>query len=402
VWGRVRRVVSALADRKRRAQQLIGARRDELLEVSHAIHARPELGFEEHFAHELLCRALERAGFDVERGTLGLETAFRARFGSGGLRVAVICEYDALRGLGHACGHNWIAAAGLGAGLALAELCEEAGGQLVVIGTPAEEGGLGGKVVLVERGAFNDVDAALMVHPADVDAPMIPTLACQRLEVTYRGHSVHAAVIPERGKNALDAAVLGYLGVATLRQHIADDERVHGIFTAAGEQTNIVSDRAATEWMVRAPDLARLDELRPRVLAALEAGAQATGCQVEHRCDPAYAELNTNWTMADLYAANATALGRPPLSAEAMAEFGRGSTDMGNVSQAVPSIHPLVRIAPAGVGLHTAEFERCAASDDADDAILDAAAAMAMTVLDLWADPGLIEAPQIERDGRPT
>jgi amidohydrolase len=387
--------MSALADRKRRACRKVEAVRDELIDVSRRIHAHPELGFEEHFAHDLLCEKLENGGFEVDRGAAGLETAFRATCGTRGLLVAVICEYDALPGLGHACGHNVIAAAGLGAGLALAGLCEEGGGRLTVMGTPAEEG-MGGKLDLIARGAFEGVDAAMMVHPSDVDAPMLPSLARQRLEAIFHGRSAHAAVSPEQGRNALDAAVLGYMGVATLRQHIPDEDRMHGVFTDGGDQANIVPDRAAMEWFVRSSDLAGLDELRPRVLAALEAGAQATGCRLEVSCDPPYAELRTDTGMVERYAANAADLGRPLISADSIADIGRGSTDMGNVSHIVPSIHPLMRIAPPGVGLHTEAFERCAASRDADDAIVVAASAMAMTVLDIWEEPSLLR--QIPRD----
>lgn len=390
--------MSELREHKKSAVDIVRSKRSDLVAVSHAIHEKPELGFEEHFAHDLLCNALERADLQVERGAYGLDSAFRACAGQGDPRIAILCEYDALPGLGHACGHNVIAAAGIGAGIALAKLCEEMEGQVVVLGTPAEEA-LGGKIIMIDRGAFDDVSAAMMVHPASVDAPSLPSLASQRLEVTFHGRSAHAAANPEQGRNALDAAILGYLGAAALRQHIGDNERLHGIFRPGNDRANIVPERAAMEWFARSEDSDSLGALRPRLLTALEAGAQAAGCRMEYHCDPMYAELRTSATMAACYGANAAVLGRqllPPK--DALAAVGRGSTDMGNVSQIVPSIHPLVRIAP-GIGLHTKEFERCAASVEADNAIVDAAAAMAMTALDLWDDPSLIEGPKLDEMG---
>lgn len=369
---------------KVRADEAVARHRDLLFSVSHTIWEHPELCFEEHRAHDLLVEVLAGAGLAPTPHAHGLPTAFVAEAGTEGPCVAVLLEYDALPDIGHACGHNVIAAAGLGAGLALAELADELGGRVRIIGTPAEEGG-GGKEFLIRAGAFEGVDAAMMVHPADRDLPTMRAIAIQRLEVTYHGVASHAAAAPELGRNALDAAVLGYVNVAALRQHIGDGERIHGIFTEAGEKPNIVPRRAAAEWYVRSDTTGSLAALQPRVLACLEAGAHAAGCSMDHTWqDPAYADLvDDPWLLA-AWVANATALGRPPLDP---AEVGHvvGSTDMGNVSHLVPSIHPMLQVAPRGVSIHTPEFAGFARGPEGDRAVVDGAVLMAHTALDRWA-----------------
>ncbi|MCA1692457.1 MAG: M20 family metallopeptidase [Actinobacteria bacterium] len=359
----------------------------QLTAVSLQVHGRPELMFEERFAADLLATELEGAGLAVERGAYGLDTAFVARSGEGeGPTVAILCEYDALPGIGHGCGHNLIAAAGLGAALAAATVVQQADGRLVVLGTPAEEGG-GGKVFLIERGAFDDVDAAMMIHPAGYDLTEADVIAIATWRVDYHGVGAHAAAFPERGRNALDAAVLGYNAVAALRQHIRPDERVHGVFPDAGRKPNIVPDHAVAEWYVRSPTLATLEPLKERVLACLEAGATAAGCRMtwEPTC-PEYSDLRTNRPLVELYRANSGDLGRP------VADPGPGrrvvaSTDMGNVSLKVPSIHPMIAVAPPEVALHTADFARWAGSSEAEKALVDGATALAMTAVDLWLRP---------------
>ena len=375
-----------LADAKQRICDEVASRRELLIDVSRRIHDHPELGYEEHQAHDLLTGALEDAGLETVRHAHGLDTAFTARAGTDGPEVAVLCEYDALPGLGHACGHNLIAAAGLGAGLAAAAVAEELGGRIRVIGTPAEEGG-GGKVRLLEAGAFEGLDAALIIHPADRDLRRISSLAIHQLAVTYRGRAAHAAAAPHEGRNALDAAVLGYMNVAALRQHLRSDERIHGVFTDGGDKPNIVPARAAALWYVRAGTVARREALEARVLACLQAGADAAGCEMEvDDPNPAYAEVRDNEPLLDLFCANAAVLGREV--AEPSAETAvMGSTDMGNVSYEVPSIHPMLAVAPPGVAIHTTEFAGCAASEPGDAAVLDGASAMAMTVADLWLRP---------------
>ncbi len=374
-----------LEEAKVRVQEEVDRRAGLLLEVSHRIHGHPEVVFEETFAADLLASAL-----GTEAGAYGLDTAFESRYGLGsGPSVAVICEYDALPGIGHGCGHNLIAAAGLGAGLAAASLVEEAGGRLVVLGTPAEEGG-GGKVKMIERGAFDGVDAAMMVHPASEDLTEPDAIAVASFRVEYHGVGAHAAAFPERGRNALDAAVLGYNAVAALRQHIAASERVHGIFVEAGEKPNIVPDRAVAEWYVRSDTQASLQPLKERVLACLEAGAAAAGCRMEWALTaPEYSDLRTNRPLLELYRANSADVGRP------VTEPGPGrrimaSTDMGNVSHLVPSIHPLLATSPPEVSLHSADFADWAASPQGDRAVLDGAKAMAMTTVDLWLRPDAV------------
>lgn len=375
-----REVLAAL---KKRVCDHVDAIAEDLLAVSHSIWEAPELAFEEHHAHDLLAGHLEDAGLATTRSAYGLQTAFEATAGTSGAEVAVICEYDALPGIGHACGHNIIAAAGLGAGLAAATVAQDAGGRVRVLGTPAEEGG-GGKVFMARGGALEGLSAAMMVHPADAELSRMDCIAVQQLTVSYRGRSAHAAAAPERGVNALDAAVLGYMGVAALRQHIGERERVHGVFTDGGDKPNIVPAHASTHWYVRAPDLDALDALKPRVLAALEAGAAATGAEISHEwLDPAYADLITAEWLLELYAGNISSLGRvlDPSGAAPVV----GSTDMGNVSHEVPSIHPMIAVAPPGVAIHTAEFAQHARSDTGDSAVLDGAKALACTVVDTWA-----------------
>jgi amidohydrolase len=254
-----------------------------------------------------------------------------------------------------------------------------------VLGTPAEEGG-GGKVYMAERGAFTDVDASMMVHPAGAELLRMQTLAIHQLTVEYTGRAAHAAAAPWRGQNALDAAVLGYTNVAALRQHIRPDERVHGIFTRAGERPNIVPEHTAAHWYVRAGTRERLQELKERVLGCLAAGAAATGCAMEHQwLHPPYDEMVDNEPMLAAYAANARHLGRDPLEPTAATAV-MGSTDMGNVSHAVPAIHPMIKAAPDGVAIHTVEFASHAGSDLGDRAVVDGAKALALTVVDLWLD----------------
>lgn len=384
---------------KHRALASIENNRDLILEVSHSIHSTPEENFQEHHAHSVLTDMLSSNGFDVTRSAYGLPTAFEATTGSAGPRIAIFCEYDALPGLGHACGHNIIAAAGLGAALGASSVVDELGGRLVVLGSPAEEGG-GGKVFMLERGALDDVEAAMMIHPADVDLRWMTTIAIQQLSITWSGEAAHAAAHPWDGRNALDAAVLGYMNVAALRQHIRPEERVHGIFTDGGEKPNIVPASAAMHWFVRAANLERLEALKPRVLAALTAGADATGCTVDYSwIEPAYADLIRNEPFEELFAHNSAQLGRD------VAEPGDGaavvgSTDMGNVSHVVPSIHPMIAVAPRGVGIHTPRFAEFASAPSGDDGVIDGAKAMASTIIDLWASPDLLRSVRDEFEQR--
>lgn len=375
-----------LAAAKERVRREVDERAGLLLDVSHDIHEHPELCFEERHAHALLCDALEVAGLTTTRHAYGLETAFVAEAGTEGPIVAVICEYDALPEIGHACGHNVIAAAGLGAGLAAAQLAEDLGGRVRVLGTPAEEGG-GGKVFMIRQGALDGVSAAMMVHPADHDMPTMKAIAIQELTVDYEGRAAHAAAAPHQGRNALDAAVLGYVNVAALRQHIRADERIHGIFTHAGDKPNVVPHRAQALYYVRSGDLGSLESLKERVLDCLRAGALASGCSMEHHWrDPAYADLRDDRWLLDRYEENAAGLGRVSRDPDEVG-WVIGSTDMGNVSQEVPSIHPMIAVAPPGVSIHTPEFARHARGEEGDRAVLDGAKILASTVLDCWSRP---------------
>lgn len=373
---------------KEHACAVIDGAAADLVEVSHEIHSRPELNFEEHFASALLARVASSKGFDVEVSAYGLETAFSGQVGTGPV-VCVMSEYDALPDIGHGCGHNVIAAAGLGAAIALAAVAPEAGGAVRYLGTPAEEGG-GGKILMAREGALDDVELAMMVHSAGHDLTTIDAIALRQLCVEYSGAEAHAAAAPHRGRNALDAAVLGYMAVAALRQHILPDERVHGIFTRSGEKPNIVPRETAMEWYVRSATMESLEALTPRVVAALESGAHATGCSCSHSFPgETYAHLFPNPTMCGAYSVNAARLGRQVSAPGAAGARVVGSTDMGNVSHLVPTIHPMIASAPASAVIHTAEFAAHSRGPLADRAVIDGAKAMAMTAIDFWTSPAM-------------
>ena len=368
----------------------VDARRDELLRVSHAIHAHPELAFREERAADLLCDAIAKGGLAPQRGSYGLDTAFEARFGaSTGPCVAILAEYDALPGIGHACGHNLIATAALGAGLALASLGSSLEGRVRILGTPAEEQG-GGKELMARAGAFDGVGASIMVHPAGVDLVTMPCIALGECLAEYHGQAAHASSMPERGVNALDALVLAYQSIAALRQHIRPTERIHGIITDGGQAPNVVPERAAGRFYVRAANAAELAPLKRRVEGCFEAGASATGARLDLAWqDPDYLELRTSWPLATVYQRNAERLGRRFFPYEKLPPGAQGSTDMGNVSHRVPAIHPMIAAAPPHVTIHHPEFAKWAASELGDSAALDGAKALAMTALDYLADADL-------------
>ncbi|CAB4893849.1 unannotated protein [freshwater metagenome] len=374
----------------------------QLVHASREIHAHPELNYQEHFAHDLLTEMLDQAGLHPQRHAYGVATGFEARVGETGYDVAVLCEYDALPAIGHACGHNIIATAGLGAGLAAATVAERAGGRLRIMGTPAEEGG-GGKIAMARNGAFQGLDAAMMVHPADADLVRMDAIALQELDVRFHGKAAHAAAAPHEGRNALDAAVLGYMNVAALRQHITSSERVHGIFTKGGDKANIVPAETEMNWIVRSQTIASLQPLKDRVLACLGGGASACGCTMSTDWhDVTYADMIDNGPMVAAYVTNAARIGRTVVDPAVVGRRVVGSTDMGNISYLVPSIHPMIQVAPAGVPIHTVDFARWAASADGDRAVIDGAKAMAMTVIDLWCQPDLMRSVQQAFAGRPT
>jgi amidohydrolase len=375
---------------------------DQLLHASHEIHAHPELNFEEHFAHDLLVDQLRTAGLDPTPHAYGVDTAFEASVGEQGFNVAVLCEYDALPGIGHACGHNVIATAGLGAGIAAAAVAAEAGGMLRIMGTPAEEGG-GGKIEMARKGAFEQIGAAMMVHPADADLISMDTIALQELHVQLHGKAAHAAAAPWEGRNALDAAVLGYVNVAALRQHIRPTERIHGIITKGGDKANIVPAETAMEWIVRSATIESLQPLKQRVLTSLESAATACACTIDHQWHGhTYADMIDNGPMVAAYVANAARVGRTVVDPASVGRQVVGSTDMGNISYLVPSIHPMIKVAADGVPIHTVEFAEWARSAEGDKAVLDGAKSMAMTIVDLWTSADLRNATTAAFAERPS
>jgi amidohydrolase len=355
-----------------------------LCDLSLKIHANPELGFKEVKASARLTQYLEENGFAIERGICELATAFRASYGQGKPAIAILAEYDALPQLGHACGHNLIAGCAVGAAVASKLAIDQCGGSILVIGTPAEEL-YGGKVIMAERGAFDELDAAMMVHPGTHDSATTRALACIGLEVEFFGKAAHAAAHPETGINALEAMLLAFAAINSLRQHIRDKARLHGIITDGGEAPNVVPAHSAGSFLVRAEDEVYLEELKEKVLNCFVGAAAATGARLEYRWgEVLYAPLRNNLALAKLFQQNMNSLGRqmPLASSEGM-----GSTDMGNVSQLVASIHPTVAIAPEGVVGHSPEFAKVAASPAGLKGMLDAAKALAMTVADLVASP---------------
>jgi amidohydrolase len=360
-----------------------------LAAVAREIHANPELGFKEFKAAAVLCEALERHGVRVSRRAYGLETSFVAEIGGSGPCVAIISEYDALPEVGHACGHNIIAATGLGAALALAALEDDLPGKVRYLGTPAEEGG-GGKELMARQGAFADVDCAMMVHPSTEDLAAYPLIANARVSVLFHGRSAHASVSPEAGLNALDALVAAYQSIAALRQHLPAGHRVHGIITNGGKAANVVPELAEGLFVARAPDLKMLSELRTRLDACFEAGALATGTTVKIQWDNViYADMRTNWPLANTYQRNAERLGRSFELFEDVPLSRAASSDMGNVSYLVPSIHPMIRMAPKGVVHHHRDFAIWSASDEGMRAVTDGATALAMTAIDFMVDHNL-------------
>ena len=369
---------------------IIDAMKDQLLKVSRTIHANPELALKETKAAALLTETIEAAGLPVERGACGLDTAFISEFGSGqGPCVAILAEYDALPDIGHACGHNLIATAALGAALSLAKLGDRLPGRVKLMGTPGEEGA-GGKIIMDVRGAFKKVDAAMMIHPGSANLTAMPTLASTSVETIYHGRPAHASASPEKGINALDAMVTAYQAIAQLRQHIRNTERIHGIITDGGQAGNIVPERAAGVFGVRAASSGDLDVLKKRVQGCFEAGALATGARLEAKwARGSYLDLRTNPPLIHRFQRNAESLGREFVPMESLRGGAAGSTDMGNVSYHVPSIHPMMAAAPADCTIHHPDFTRYAGSEMGEAAALDGAKAMAMTALDFFTDADL-------------
>jgi amidohydrolase len=376
----------------------IDALRPELERIGRDIHANPEIAYEEHRAVAWLTALLQKYGFAVEVGVANTPTAFVATRRNGtGPTVAFLSEYDALRGLGHGCGHNLIATASTGAGIALAELLDRVGGRVQVIGTPAEEGG-GGKVRLIRGGIFQEVDAAMMVHPDTRTQVVHWALAVTHMHFEFTGRAAHASGDPEKGINALDAFVLAYNGISMLRQHIKEGARLHGFLKEGGTAPNIVPERTSGEFLVRAREQAYMEELVQKVKNIFQAAALATGCSVKLSFEEEpYADMRNNSVLAELFEENLNRMG--VRSVKGIPWENAGSTDMGNVSHVVPALHPTIAIAPADVPGHSQAFLEASGSLRGYQAMVDAAKALAMTGADLLADPQLVEKARAEFHG---
>lgn len=369
-----------------RAQQTVLEARERLTRLSHDIHGLAETSFEEHRSAARLRDELSEAGFSVTSPVADLPTAFTARRGTGDFVVGICAEYDALPEIGHACGHNIIATAAVGAALGLAEVAEELGLTVEVVGTPAEEHG-GGKVLMLERGCFDHHTVALMVHPgtADADPELTHSQGVARFAATYTGRAAHAAAAPTDGVNAADAAVVAQVAIGLLRQQIPASSRIGLFVRDGGRATNIIPERTVVDVEVRDFDLQELHRLRQKVQDCLAAGALATGCQLEvEETEPLYAPLRQDPRLAAPYREAVLGLGRR------LADTGGltgGSTDMGNVSQHVPAIHPMIDVDGSGAPPHTRGFAEDAASPGGEAAAVDGAIALAQAVIAVASAP---------------
>lgn len=382
-----------MADLKQVACSAIDKQAEDLSLLSKEIWDHPELNFNEVYSHDYLTKFLEDRGFPVDRKYRN-ETAFRAVLGdhSSGPHVAVLCEYDALPEIGHACGHNLIAEVGVAAGIGIKAAFEKAGkplGKLSVIGTPGEEGG-GGKIILLEEGVFDDVDVAMMSHPAPIDALNVGFNAINTVRVTYKGRASHAAAFPWEGVNALDAAVTAYQSVSNLRQQMKPTWRVHGIISKGGVKPNIIPEEAELEYYIRAPIKKELDVLTEKVINCFHSAAKATGCTVEVKFEVRpYLDVIHNKSLLKTYEENIKTFGH--YGTLTTSEFpAGGSTDMGNVSYVVPSIHPMYYIGSDAFN-HTREFNTATGDPAAQPFTLSQGKALAMTAIDVFTNPELLQ-----------
>lgn len=397
-----------LDEAQRAVLAAIDGARGRILSVSRCIHEHPELGRQETFASSLVAETLEAAGFVLERGYAGIPTALIARKAGGkgsgkaggkGPRVAFLAEYDALPGLGHGCGHNLITAAAIGAGMGLGAVIDsiagDSGGEVVVMGTPAEETD-GAKVSMVAQGCFDDIDAALMVHPYDGNFSEVESLAMDAIELRFFGKSAHAAASPWDGLNALDAVIQTFNGINALRQHLRPDARIHGIITDGGQAPNVVPERATARFYVRARRRDYLDQVVQKFKACAEAAAMATGTRLETaNYELSFDDMASNGPLSDRFRDYMTgALASGPFR---RAPDSFGSLDMGNVSHVVPAVHALVDITGGTrMSLHTPEFRDAAISATAEDAIIRAAKALALSGLDILRNPDLLESARAD------
>ncbi len=381
---------------KMKVRRNVDGLKQQLRSICYQMYKEPEIGFEEEKSSKLLTRFLEQNGFSVETGLCQMPTSFKAiRKGqTGGPTIAILAEYDALPEIGHGCGHNIIGTAAAGAGAALAPLMNGIQGNLVILGSPAEEGGVdnaGGKVHLVEGGVFENIDAALMFHPSTgSDVVLSSSNARVAMQITFHGKTAHAAGAPHEGINALDAAILTFNNWNALRQHLKEDVRIHGIITKGGVAPNIIPDYAEIRMYVRAKEMDYLKIVEQKVKDCAIGAAQATGAKVKFKYSAkTYANMVTNKTMAQSFAENLEALGRKVSPPELKA--GGGSTDMGNVSQVVPSIHPYIAICNYGEATgHSKEFAEATISEMGYKALIDGAKALAMTTIDMFTEKELL------------
>lgn len=368
---------------KRRVAEAVDARLDGLVGISRRLHENPETAWREHDSAAFLADELAARGFAVERGAAGLPTAFVANYGHGTATVGLVAEYDALPGLGHACGHNIIAAAAIGAAEALAGVADDLDIGVRVIGSPAEEGG-GGKIPMLDAGCFDDLAFAMMIHPGPADAVYARPRAVAHFDVSYRGATAHAGAYPHLGRNAADAFTIAQVAIGLLRQQLAPSVRVHGIVTEAGTAPNAIPDAARGSWYVRADTLAELDGAFARVRACFEAGALAAGCEWElAETSPRYAEFRNDEQLARLFAANGAALGRDlDLAETGTRGMATASTDLGNVSQRIRAIHPYLGIGSLPAVNHQPAFAAATVTPAADRAVRDGAVLLAQTAID--------------------
>ncbi|HBM79408.1 MAG TPA: amidohydrolase [Clostridiaceae bacterium] len=361
--------------------------KDELIGISKYIYENPETGFKEFKAQDILTKTLGKYGFSVEKNFIGLGTEFKATFGSGSPSIAYLCEYDALPGIGHGCGHNLIATMGLGAAVGLSKVINGIGGKVVVFGTPAEETS-GAKVTMVEKGAFKDIDAAIIVHPSDSTHQSGTSLAIDAIEFTFIGKPAHAAANPENGINALNACIETFNMINALRQHVKSDVRIHGIIAEGGVAANIVPERAVARFYVRALDRSYLNEVVEKVKNCARAAAMAVGAKIEIRnYELSYDNMITNNSLSAIFTRNLKECGVTDIKGS---DRSMGSIDMGNVSHVVPSIHPYIKICREGIAGHTREFAQATVEKLAGENIIKAACAMALTGYDLITDKNLL------------
>jgi amidohydrolase len=362
---------------------------DQLVSLSHSVHSTPELCFGETASARAVAEALRAGGLAVNEGVYDLPTALESRTGDGDLVVAVCAEYDALPDVGHACGHNIIAATAVGAGLALAAVADELGLSVRVLGTPAEEGG-GGKVLMLERGAFAGVHAAMMVHPWPTERLTATCLAVAHYDVHFGGREAHASAAPWEGVNAQDALTIAQVAIGLLRQQLPPGDQVHGVVTKSSSAANVIPASVTARYMVRSRTAQGLAALRPRVDACFEAGALGTGCSLDYEeLAPVYSHMEADPVLLQAYRANAEALGRNFDADDDGTPRPTLSTDMANVSLAVPTIHPLIRIESHGAVNHQHEFAAACITPSADAAVRDGAVALAWTAIDAATDPVL-------------